>query len=149
MQIILARDERFWNRLLKSIQEGQVVPVVGSQLLAWGESANPQTLQRLVAEQLLQSHRVDPSSIPLTRYRELSEAVSILKNEHKVNLQDLYGDVSEALDTVITQHKFQAPEAIVQLLAISDFRLLVTLNMDDLLAQALQMSRAVNDVIHS
>jgi hypothetical protein len=36
MQIIPARDERFWNRLLKSIQEGQVVPVVGSQLLVWG-----------------------------------------------------------------------------------------------------------------
>src|SRR5262245_65777853 len=110
MQLIPARDERFWNRLLKSIQEGQVVPVIGSQLLVWGESANPQTLQRLVAEQLLQSHGVDPSSIPLTRYRELSEAVYILKNENKVNLQDIYGDVSEALDTVIAQQKFQEPE---------------------------------------
>src|SRR5215813_4524457 len=149
MQIILARDERFWNRLLKSIQEGQVVPVVGSQLLVWGESANPQTLQRLVAEQVLQSREVDPSSLPLTRHRELSDAVSILKNDHKVNLQDLYSDVSEALDTVIAQHNFQVPEAIAQLLAISDFRLLVTLNVDDLLARALRTRCAVNEVIHS
>src|SRR5262245_31368756 len=149
MQIIPARDERFWNRLLKSIQEGQVVPVVGSQLLVWGESANPQTLQRLVAEQVLQSRGVDPSSLPLTRHRELSDAVSILKNEHKVNLQDLYGDVSDALDTVIAQHNFQVPEAIAQLLAISDFRLLVTLNVDDLLARALRTRCAVNEVIHS
>src|SRR5215475_8958783 len=103
MQIIPARDERFWNRLLKSIQEGQVVPVIGSQLLVCGESATPQTLQRLLAEQLLQFHGVDPSSIPLTRHRELSDAVSILKSEHQVNLQDLYGDVSDALDTVIAK----------------------------------------------
>ena len=51
--MVQARDERFWNRLLKSIEEGQVVPVIGSQLLVWGEPDNPQTLQRLVAEQVL------------------------------------------------------------------------------------------------
>jgi len=147
MQIIPARDERFWNRLLKSIEEGQVVPVVGSQLLLWGESANPQTLQRLVTEQMLQSRSVDPSSIRLTLNRELSDAVSILKRD--VNLQDLYGDVSDALDAVIAQRNFRVPEAIVQLSAISDFRLLVTLNVDDLLARALRTRCAVNEVVHS
>jgi hypothetical protein len=145
--MIPARDERFWNRLLKSIEEGQVVPVVGPQLLVWGEPDNPQTLQRLVAEQMLQSRGVDPSSISLTRNRELPNAVSILKRD--VNLQDLYGDVSDALDDVLAQPTFQAPEAIAQLAAISDFRLLVTLNVDDLLARALRMRCAVNEIIHS
>src|SRR5262249_52922094 len=145
--MIPARDERFWNRLLKSIEEGQVVPVIGSQLLVWGEPDNPQTLQRLVAEQVLQWRGVDPSSILLTRNRELPEAVSMLKRD--VNLQDLYGDVSDALDAVITQNNFQAPEAIAQLSAISDFRLLVTLNVDDLLARALRTRCAVNEIIHS
>src|SRR5262245_53967837 len=99
MQMTPARDERFWNRLLKSIEEGQVVPVVGPQLLVWGEPDHPQTLQRLVAEQILQSRGVDPSSIPLSRNRELSDAVSILKRD--VSLYDLYCDVSEALAKVL------------------------------------------------
>ena len=53
MKSIPARDERFWNRLLSSIKDGHVVPVIGSQLLVWGEPDNPQTLQRLVAKQML------------------------------------------------------------------------------------------------
>ena len=58
--MIPARDDRFWNRLLKSIEEGQVVPVIGPQLLVWGEADNPQSLQRLVAEEMLQLRGVDP-----------------------------------------------------------------------------------------
>jgi len=152
MRIISPRAERFWNRLLKSIEERDVVPVIGSQLLAWGEPDNPQTLQRLVAERMLQSYGVDPSSLSLTLNRELPDAVfNINKLDVKppVNPQDLYGDVSDALDTVITQHNFQAPEAIAQLAAISDFRLLVTLNVDDLLARALRTRCAVNEIIPS
>ncbi|PPK73912.1 hypothetical protein B0F87_11323 [Methylobacter tundripaludum] len=33
-------DDRFWNRLLKAIEEGHVVPVVGSQLLTWIDQNN-------------------------------------------------------------------------------------------------------------
>jgi hypothetical protein len=42
-------DDRFWNRLLKAIEEGQVVPVIGSQLLTWNDQDKIQTLQPLVA----------------------------------------------------------------------------------------------------
>ena len=41
------------------------------------------------------------------------------------------------------------PEAIAQLAAISDFRLLVTLNVDELLVRALRTRCAVNEIIHS
>jgi hypothetical protein len=53
------------------------------------------------------------------------------------------------LDTVLAQHGFQAPEAVAQLAAISHFRLLVTLTIDDLLARVLRRRCAVNEVIHS
>lgn len=46
-------DDRFWNRLLKAIEEGQLVPVIGSQLLAWNDQNKIQTLQQLVAMRVL------------------------------------------------------------------------------------------------
>jgi hypothetical protein len=93
MRRVQAHDDRFWNRLLRAIEEGQVVPIVGPQVLAWGEPDNPQTLQRLVAEELLQARGVDVSALRLTFNRELPDAVAILKRD--VNLQELYGDVSD------------------------------------------------------
>jgi hypothetical protein len=147
MKRVQAHDDRFWSRLLRAIEEGQVVPIIGPQVLAWGEPNNPQTLQRLVAEELLQARGVDLSSLHLTLNRELPDAVAILKRD--VNLQELYGDVSDALGTVLAQPSFQAPEAVAQLAAISHFRLLVTLTVDDLLARVLRTRCAVNEVIHS
>jgi len=149
MEHAVIRDDRFWNRLMKSIEEGQVVPVVGSQLLTCSEPDKPQTLQRAMAERLLEIREVDPSSVDLAPSRELHEAVSILKGKPDVNLQDLYGDVSDALDAVIAQAGFRASESIAQLAAISDFRLLVTLTSDGLLARALRARCAVNEIIHS
>lgn len=143
------RDERFWNRLLKSIEEGQVVPVIGAQLLGFGEGSQRHTLQRLMAEQLLRFREVDPAAISLSPGRELHEAVSLLKNKPEINLQDLYGDVSDALDSIINKAGFQMPLALAQLAAISDFRLMVTLNPDNLMAKALRSRYAVNEIIHS
>ncbi|MFA5923904.1 MAG: hypothetical protein WC856_21870 [Methylococcaceae bacterium] len=50
-------DDRFWNRLLKAIEEGQVVPVIGSQLLTWNDQDKIQTLQQLVAEGVQEAER--------------------------------------------------------------------------------------------
>lgn len=144
-----SRDERFWNRLLKSIEEGQVVPVIGSQLLTLGSEKQTQTLQRLVAEQLLRIRDTDPSQSSLCQGREFHDAVSLLKNKPDINLQDLYGDVADALDFIINEAGFQIPLAIKQLAEISDFRLMVTLSPDNLMAKALRTRCAVNEIIHS
>lgn len=142
-------DERFWNRLLKSIEEGQVIPVIGAQLLSVGEGTQRQSLERLAAEQLLRYRDVDPATVSLSPGRELHEAVSLLKNQPGINLQDIYGDVSDALDSIVNKAGFQIPEALVQLAAISDFRLMVTLSPDNLLVKALRARYAVNEIIHS
>lgn len=144
-----SRDERFWNRLLKSIEEGQVVPVIGSQLLTFGPENSRQTLQRRAAEQLLGLRDEDPEKICLSPGRELHDAVSYLKSRADVNLQDLYGDISDALDALVSGPGFQMPAALRQIAAISDFRLLVTLSPDPLLAKAIRSRSAVNEVIHS
>lgn len=140
-------DDRFWNRLLKAIEEGQVVPIVGSQLLTWEDQNIPQSLQQRVAKRVLEFNNFDTTSINLTPHRELHEAVTLLKST--VNLQDLYGDIADALDAVIKEPNFKLPGSIEKLAAISSFKLLVTLTSDTLLAQALRKRVAVNEIVHS
>jgi hypothetical protein len=140
-------DDRFWNRLLKAIEEGQVVPVVGSQLLTWNDRDKMQSLQQRVAMRVLEFYKVDATPVTLTPHRELHEAVTLLKPN--ANLQDLYGDIAEALDAVTKEPNFKLPGSIEKLAAISSFKLLVTLTPDNLLAQALRKRCAVNEIVHS
>lgn len=140
-------DDRFWNRLLKAIEEGQVVPVVGARLLNWQVGDKTETLQQRLAARLLANYGVDPVSIPPTPQRELHDAVTQLKA--KVNLQDLYADIADALDAERKAPAFNMPAAIEKLAAIASFRLLVTLTPDNWLAQALRQRCAVNEFIHS
>jgi hypothetical protein len=140
-------DDRFWNRLLKLIEEGQVVPVIGSQLLTWNDQDKIQTLQQLVATRVLKFYNVDTASVTLTPHHELHEVVTLLKPT--VNLQDLYGDIADALDAVTKDPAFKMPISIEKLAAISSFKLLVTLTPDNLLAKALRKRCAVNEIVHS
>lgn len=139
-------DDRFWNRLLKAIEEGQVVPVIGSQLLIWQDQGSVQTLQQRIAKRVLDLYGINaPAS--LTPHRELHEVVTLLKPT--VNLQDLYGDIADALEAVRKEPGFKLPAAIEKMAAITSFRLLVTLTPDMLLAQALRKRSAVNEIVHS
>ena len=140
-------DDRFWNRLLKAIEEGQVVPVIGTQLLSWQTQDKTQTLQQRVAARLLAFYGVDPATLQLTPQRELHEAVTRVKTPD--NLQDLYADIADALETERKLPSFKLPTAIEKLAAIASFRLLVTLTPDTLLALALRKRCAVNEIIHS
>ncbi len=140
-------DDRFWNRLLKAIEEGQVVPVVGSQLLTWNDQNNTQSLQQQVAKRVLELYNVDAASVTLTPHRELHEVVTLLKPN--VDLQDLYGDIADALEAITRAPTFKLPGSIEKLAAISSFKLLVTLTPDTLLARALRKRCAVNEIVHS
>ncbi len=142
-------DDRFWNRLLTAIEEGQVVPVIGSQLLTWNGQDKMQSLQQRVAMRVLEFNKFDTASVNLTPHRELHEVVTLLKPMPGVKLQDLYGDITEALNAVTKEPDFKMPESIEKLAAISSFKLLVTLTPDNLLAQALLKRCGVNEIVHS
>lgn len=144
-------NEAAWKRLLRQIRDGYVVPVIGPQLLV---SADGVTLQSRIAARLLAMHGEDggdgegPAG---ARFGELHEAVSRLKS--RVGLQDLYCDINDAIAEVCAQDSAGAgaalPPALRQLAAITDFRLLVTLNPDDLLARALRQRCAVAEFVHA
>ena len=137
-------NEAAWKRLLNLIRDGNVVPVVGPQLLVGGEGRP--SLQRNIAERLLSQYEVEIDLDQLSPFRELDEAVSRLKNV--THPQDLYADV-HAIMRELTAGDAAIPPPIRQLAQITDFRLFVTLTPDDLLARSLRQQRAVNEIVHS
>jgi hypothetical protein len=133
-----------WKRLLDRMRDGDVVPVVGPQLLV--EADGRTSRQARIAEILLRNHGlgVPPGSLPA--YRELNEAFSRLKDT--VKEQDIYADAHDLIRQE-SQAAATAPEPIKQIAEISDFRLLVTLTPDDWLARSLRLRCAVNEIVHS
>jgi TIR domain len=137
-----------WKRLLQKIEDGNVVPIIGSRLLV--ETDGKTSLQARMAERLLEDAG-KPSDISLTPYRELKEPVFRLQGDSELDGEELYDRVHDAILSVI--HPKGAapptPEPIRQLSQIADFRLYVTLTPDDLLADSLKKRCAVNEIIYS
>lgn len=137
-------NETAWNRLMGKIQQNNVIPIIGPQLLV---DADGQSLQARIAARLLQDCGKEPGEAPLPPFRELNVAVSQLKGS--VDHADLYDCVHDALRKVTSAGDFTMPEPIRQLAQIADFRLFVTLTPDDLLARGLRQRCAVNEIIHA
>ena len=137
--------EAEWKRLLNRIRDGDVVPVLGTQLLV--DPATGASGQASVAESLLSRHGepVEPGSLPA--WRELNEAFERLSA--KVRPQDIYADVHEIMREHSLRNAADLPAALKQIAQIADFRLLVTLTPDEGLARALRQRCAVNEIVHS
>ena len=140
-------DERDWRHFLALIRQSLVVPVIGPQLLV--AAPDRQSPQHLLATQLRKMHKLD-DTIPLPRFRELNAVVGEWKaaNPH-APLQDLYSDIGELIDVIGNDPALDIPLPLRQLAEIADFRLLVTLTPDAMLARALRQRIAVNEIVHS
>lgn len=120
------------------------MPVVGPRLLVGNDGRG--SLQKQVAERLLESYGRAAGEEQLPPFRELNEAISRLKSE--ANLQDLYTDVHDAIRE-LTKADADIPIPIRQLSQISDFQLFVTLTPDNWLARSLRQRCAVKEIVHS
>jgi hypothetical protein len=138
-------NEAGWKRLMNKIRENNVVPIIGSRLLVGADGQT--SLQAQIAMRLMHERGREPGEVALPLFRELNEAVSRLKGTD-VPL-DLYDDVCGAIHAVTQSADFAIPAPIRQLADIADFRLLVTLTPDDLLARSLKRRCSVNEIIHS
>jgi hypothetical protein len=140
-------EEASWKRLLGQIRDGFVVPIVGCRLLV--DDAGNSGLQAKIARQVLDANgqKLDDSALPA--FRELNEAVTLVRRNSPAKLQDIYSDVDEAIRKATAPKDFVAPAPIRYLAEITGFRLFVTLTPDDLLARSLRRHRAVNEIVHS
>ena len=140
-------EEKSWDRLLRRIEDGLVVPVLGQQMLTSGD--NDSTLQAKIADYLLKLYDIEPDTISLTPFNELNDAVAQIKKEQTFDMQDLYADVHDAVKLMTTGQNAVIPEPIRQISEISAFQLLITLTPDDQLARSLRERCTVNEIIYS
>jgi hypothetical protein len=137
-------EELWWNILMNKMRENTVIPIIGPRLLVGPDGQT--SLQAQVAARLLHDCGKDAGGIQLPPFRELNEAVSLLKGQ--VPMDDLYDFVNNAINSVTKDTGI--PKPLHQLAQITDFRLFVTLTIDELLSQSLKQHRtAVNEIIHS
>jgi TIR domain len=134
-------DEASWKRILNKIHDNTVVPILGARLLVGADGQS--SLQKQVAERLLEKWGLERPQKPLVPFRELNEVVSMRKGPV---VQDCYDDVCEEIQAA---SNVEIPSPIQQLSQIADFRFFVTLTPDDLLARSLRQRCSVNEIIHS
>ena len=135
-----------WESLLDHIRNGLVVPVVGSQLLNDASGTGGPVAR--VAARLLELHHLTINASSLTPGRELDEAIGLLLRDGKLRQLELYESVHRAIGHV-TKDDASIPLPIRQLATIADFRLIVTVTPDDMLARCLRRRCSVNEIIHS
>ena len=137
--------ESAWEQLLDLMAHGDVVPVIGARLLLDADGKG--SLQARVAERLLDEFDFEMPEGGLPPFREVNEAVALLKG--KVDAQDLYHPIYQAM-VRLQKGGVPIPRTLQQLAQISDFRLMITLTPDDLMAQALVAAKRVfAEVVHT
>jgi hypothetical protein len=145
--------EEFWEELLAQIEAGQVIPVVGPELLTVVVDGKESPLYQVLAERLLAKYglvaRVVASdgnsaqaanTVSLRPYHELNDAVCALAQSGR-RVQDLYRPINDLLKALVETSGESALQPLRDLASISGFKLLVTTTPDDLLARAVDAER--------
>lgn len=123
-------DDKFWQRLLRKVAEGQVVPVVGRDLLVVETATGPRLFDQLVAERLAAELRVPTEKLP----------PGYDANDVVCAYEKFHGDPTAINDEVVTifaNLKVPTPEPLRLLAEIAPFRLFVSTTCDTLLEEAL------------
>ena len=131
----MAELNRFWDQLLRLIEEDKVVPVVGQDLLTIPESSGHTHLYPYLATRLASYLEVSPDELPPGS--ELSEVASRFIDAGNPG-QDVYA----ALRTVAAAADgFPIPESLLKLAAIRPLSLFISTTFDASLTRALDQVR--------
>ncbi|MEM6279119.1 MAG: toll/interleukin-1 receptor domain-containing protein, partial [Verrucomicrobiota bacterium] len=127
-------DEPGWSKLIRLIRHGQVIPVIGPELITIEdpETGEMGPLQRFLAPRLATRLGV-PSRSPFTGLNEVVR--SHLLNGG--NRSDVYDEIRELLDELDSPPS----EALRQLAGMEGFRLFITSGFDSQVARALTEER--------
>lgn len=141
-------EDQDWLLLLGDIQRGEVIPVIGSQLLCNQFGA---FYAEVAKELLVVCKRTEISHDQLVTGNEISSAISLICHEDKLKLidgTDIDGYIRIAIEKVSAKYLADLPLPIRQLAEITDFRLFVYLCPDTLLEQALGQQGVVRSIVH-
>jgi len=132
----------FWDNLIQLIEDGQVIPVVGRDLLTVDDAGAARLFYPYLAEKLAVSLGVSPDNLP--DGEELNEVASRYIAEGN-RVEDIY----PALKTVASRAEaaLKIPEPLLKLAAIRPLRLFVTTTFDSFLSRALNQVRFGGDAM--
>ena len=130
-----------WDKLIRGIRQGQVIPIVGERL----SRVEYQGQSRLYTDLLAQTLADDGL---LENYNsDTSHNLGQLAQQHIAaggDINDLYDGLLRAAEQLLVS----TGPSLNNLAAITDFKLFVTLGIDTLLEQALQAARPSDTVEH-
>ena len=127
-------DDDAWDDLLSFIEERQVIPIIGPELLQVATDGGPRPLYEWAAEKLAVRLNVDSSELP--EHYTLNDVVCLFlaargrREEAYVRLRSILKDAP-----------FEPPAALRKLASIRDFDLFVTTTFDPLLENAINLER--------
>jgi hypothetical protein len=127
-------DEDAWDDLLNYIEERQVIPIIGPDLLRVQTDRGLRPLYEWLAEKLAARLQVDT--------RELPQPLNL--NDVVCSFLGQRGRREEAytrLRSILREVEFEPPLALRQLVEITDFDLFVTTTFDPLLEKAVNLVR--------
>ena len=129
--------DNVWDRLLDSLEERCVIPIVGPDLRLVDVDGTPTLLDHFIATQLAATYDVPEHHLPAER--PLHHVVChLLRHNH--NRDDIAYDIFQIMRKV----EFAPSEPLRQLAEITHFNLFVSTTFDSLLEKAINEARFAN-----
>jgi len=145
--------EEFWDELVAQIDAGDIIPVVGPELLRVQLDGRELPLYAALAERLLAKYGLtaspdgaaEPSAnraaVALRPGHELNDAVCGVVQYAGRHVQDLYRPINDLLKGLVETPAASSLEALRDLASVSGFTVFVTTTPDDMLARAIDAER--------
>jgi len=126
-----------WDKLLRSIEDGQVLPVLGPGVTNISVNGKNHTIRQWLAPLLAERLGV---ALPTGESLNLND----IAVRHLINKGDritIYEETRGILHEVIKSGQFEIPQSLRNLAAITDFDLFITSSFDPFLGMAMEAAR--------
>ncbi|MBI5768637.1 MAG: toll/interleukin-1 receptor domain-containing protein [Verrucomicrobia bacterium] len=127
-------DDDAWEDLLNFIEEKQVIPIVGPELVMVQTDAGSENLYAWLARTLAARLGLDPARLPA---RPTLDDVVTHHLANRGRREDLYTRIR----TIMRETTFAPPPALAKLAEITDFDLFVSTSFDTLMEDAINAVR--------
>ena len=130
----LCRKDELWDKLLREIWKGNVIPIIGNELLHIKVGEECMHLDEYLIQKLAKFLDIEyTKSLTFTELKEYG-------TEWKKKNSELYHKTTKILKEMPKQ-QVQISESLQKLLSIDNFKLILTTTIDDLMFNAMEKKR--------
>jgi hypothetical protein len=131
---VVSFDDDAWDDLLNYVEEKQVIPIIGPELLTVQTESGPENLYAWIARSLAARLSLDSATLPA---RPTLDDVVTRHLANRGRREDLYTRIR----SIMRETTFNPPPVLVKLAEITDFNLYVSTTFDSLLEDAINAVR--------